>query len=220
MSPCKTPYEALTSVEPTLKHVNWSNDQRWALDEWHHIINDYVLGIDKRDIATYRCNGGLTALVALLGRMFFNGALQDVECRGRTTLHEQRPRVVGVTRRSKVIGKFIIELDIDMPLEQPEHNAFSQSVLSVLLHECVHCYFRTVACSGQCGPDSCEEEYYERLPMEGHGGCWQSLAELVEWKAIGLLGIPDLNLNIEEAAKKPRKFNVNHLRTYYPYNTE
>ena len=68
-------------------------------------------------------------------------------------------------------------------------------LLSTLLHEMCHAYFRIYCCTGACMDPGCTPLAESSRGPSGHGRSWCILAEAVESRARGLLGLAGVDLN-------------------------
>ena len=70
------------------------------------------------------------------------------------------------------------------------HESLSQTILSTLLHECAHAYFRRVCCwPPKCDALWCGHRWGRAMGPDGHGDVWQCLADAVERVANRELGM-------------------------------
>ncbi|KAK5122996.1 hypothetical protein LTR85_003562 [Meristemomyces frigidus] len=174
----------------------WTDDQRLALTEYHETVPQIVRELNE-DVDRCLSRVGLEPLVKLFDRIFFRGQLFDVRCMGATPedLHD----CYGCTETRE--GQVYIYINSQHGQEDGDSSA-AISVISTVLHECVHAYFTKAACKGSEDTDSCEckQAWREDIGKGGHGESWQRLAAVVERKACEVLGM-QVRLGREKAVQ-------------------
>ncbi|KAK3676594.1 hypothetical protein LTR78_003368 [Recurvomyces mirabilis] len=201
-----SPMEAATAAIQCSRLLDLAptSEQTNALKEWQRISPNIILGLNA-----YRTDSVRPAppLLRIFARLFFHGELdnivyyisRDISSHGFTSLDDQ--------------GRLTITIDI-------EHRHSSRdtyragSVISTILHECVHAYFDRVVCIGypstpQCEALGCNIKEFDELAhvgnRGGHGLAWHDLALEVESLAGMMLGM-EIRLGRDGAAEL-------HIRT-------
>ncbi|KAK4554234.1 hypothetical protein LTR86_008762 [Recurvomyces mirabilis] len=184
-------YSRLLDLAPTDEQTN-------ALKEWQRISPDIILGLNaRRPVSVHAA----APLVRVLGRLFFRGELdnivyiaQDINSHGFTSLDNQ--------------GRLMITIDIDHRHSSRDKDR-ATSVVSTILHECVHAYFDRVVCIGyprtpECEALGCKAKEFDELAhvgkRGGHGLAWHELALEVESLAGMMLGM-EIRLGRDGAAE-------------------
>ncbi len=163
----------------------WRPDQRRALSVCQTLIASCVQDIESRRMMMYDTPRGLHAVFARVNRIFFRSQLSNVELTLSKTLTRRRG-AKGMTSWDSS-GKISIEIDVSEALP---HESLSQTILSTLLHECAHAYFRRVCCwPPKCDDLWCGHRWGRAMGPDGHGDVWQSLADAVERVANRELGM-------------------------------
>ncbi|KAK0327485.1 hypothetical protein LTR82_001000 [Friedmanniomyces endolithicus] len=119
---------------------------------------------------------GPACSVRTIDRLNFRGQLSDVELTLSTTLARDTGLIVVTTAEAS--GRVSIEVDVSRAMP---HESLSQTILSTLLHEWVHAYFRRVYCwPPKCNDLWCGHRWGRAMGPDCHGDVWQSLADAVE----------------------------------------
>jgi len=163
----------------------WRPDQRRALSVCQTLIENCVQDIESRRMTMYDTPRGLHAVFARFDCLFFRGQLSDVELTLSTTCSRDTGFIGMTTAESS--GRVSVEIDVSKAMP---HESLSQTILSTLLHECAHAYFRRVCgWPPKCDSYWCRFRWGRNIGPDGHGEVWQSLADAVERVANQELGM-------------------------------
>ncbi|KAK1823933.1 hypothetical protein LTR12_001675 [Friedmanniomyces endolithicus] len=163
----------------------WRPDQQEALSVCQTLIATCVQDIESRQMTMYDTPRGLYAVFARCDRLFFRGQLSDVELTLSTTLFRDTDSIEMTTAEQSGRITVVIEVSKAIP-----HESLWQTILSTLLHECAHAYFRRVCCwPPKCDALWCGHRWGRAMGPDGHGDVWQSLADAVERVANRELGM-------------------------------
>ncbi|KAK0308031.1 hypothetical protein B0A54_12043 [Friedmanniomyces endolithicus] len=130
-----TPREALRrAIDSFDKSTSlWTSNQLWALTACKTLIETCVQDIESRQMAMYDTPADLHAVFARVNRILFRRQLSNVELTLSTTLVKDTG-FIGMTT-AEPSGRVLVEIDVSKAIP---HESLSQTILSTLLHECVH----------------------------------------------------------------------------------
>ncbi|KAK4543303.1 hypothetical protein LTR36_005662 [Oleoguttula mirabilis] len=177
----------------------WSLDQLGALAAFRMTVDKVVEKLNK-DVGDWLSRpDGLESLVKIFDSIFFRGKLIDVRCEGATP-----EKLNGSYGRTSTVNKRVYVYINSQHGRVAGDASVAISVISTVLHECVHAYFVEAACNGinsktPCTLEACQKLLEQELGKGGHGESWHYLGANVEREARKVLGM-EVQLGREAAA--------------------
>lgn len=169
---CKTPFE----LETQLRQYLGQGPDHARIDRFRRAFDNFRRALNNHE------RPDLTPLLKLFGFLFFGVAWRRVVVGWDDRLWGWE-RSYGLTRKNQN-GVTCIWLDPRPFQSRRERRLFAceaDSILSTLLHECVHAFLRTETCSPACRVnDECEAVWDAQVGRGAHGPAFLRIAALVE----------------------------------------
>ncbi len=167
------------------------NFQRQALVDWRRWHARYWHALDRAEDASTVGSACLRACLSIANRLFFLGAIGDVQILWNSALW---PRFLGVTQLppNRLPWIELSPRTVQVwagPAARPEERV--GQLVGTLFHEAVHAFIHKHACNGEDRQRACAclARGEQNLGSSGHGRGWQMLAAAIEAFTRAELGV-------------------------------